>query len=249
MKRLLYVPFLFLLLILIGCGRAAYSTTASSTSAKASDSGYDYEVIDEGVRITRSHLNMQAIETPSLILPSQIGEMPVKVIGNGAFYNLDMESCLFPEELMVIEGGAFYRCGFLREVVLPQNVVEVGSTAFSKCLSLENIFVDPRNPAYIDVDGILFTKDMRELVYYPEGRTKDIVYAIPETVTRMENPFFYKTHVKELIIPPTVVEFPSYPTLDGPDNVIIYVTKDSAGEAYFREYWHPNRIEQLLVVN
>ncbi len=47
------------------------------------------------------------------------------------------------------------------------NVTEIDGKAFYSCWNLENIFVDENNPNYCDIDGILYNKDMTEIICYP----------------------------------------------------------------------------------
>jgi hypothetical protein len=53
--------------------------------------------------------------------------------------------------------------------------------AFFNCTSLTAITVDPYNPAYSSVDGVLFDKSQTTLIEYPGGKVG--IYAIPSSVT------------------------------------------------------------------
>lgn len=47
------------------------------------------------------------------------------------------------------------------------------STAFINSPNLRSILVDNENPFYTSVDGVLYTKDLKTLIAYPEGQTDD----------------------------------------------------------------------------
>jgi hypothetical protein len=61
-------------------------------------------------------------------------------------------------------------------------VTAIGDYAFWGCSSLTGITVDAGNRQYRDINGILFSKDGKTLVRYPEGKTS-ASYTIPDSVT------------------------------------------------------------------
>lgn len=48
-----------------------------------------------------------------------------------------------------------------------KDVKQIDGKSFYSCWNLERIEVDENNPYYCDVDGVLYTKDMKTLVCYP----------------------------------------------------------------------------------
>ena len=60
-----------------------------------------------------------------------------------------------------------------------------------------------KNTAYSSIDGVLFTKDKKELVYFPSGKSGS--YSIPDSVTTIrENAFFSCTSLTSVTIPDSV---------------------------------------------
>jgi hypothetical protein len=57
-----------------------------------------------------------------------------------------------------------------------------GYTLFPGCCNLTNITVDDRNYWYTSIDGILFDKDKKTIICYPQGK-KAGTYSIPPSVT------------------------------------------------------------------
>ena len=47
--------------------------------------------------------------------------------------------------------------------------------------SITDVFVEEANEEFCSIDGVLFTKDGKEMLLYPKGRTEE-EYAIPEGV-------------------------------------------------------------------
>ncbi len=50
------------------------------------------------------------------------------------------------------------------------SVTEIDAASFYSCWALQRIEVDENNPNYCDVDGVLYNKDMTEIICYPVDR-------------------------------------------------------------------------------
>ncbi len=154
-------------------------------------------------------------EMKSIVIPDSVRE-----IGNMAFYACSsLESVTFGNSLEVIGDEAFLHCGLLSDVELPDSLITIGDSAFASCESfktftisksvekvgdnfvmgcpdLEKIYVDEANECYKDIDGILYSKDGKILIKYPEGR--DISgFVIPEGVTTIYKSAFINTHFSD----------------------------------------------------
>lgn len=79
-------------------------------------------------------------------------------------------------------------------------VIRISEIAFEYCFSLESITVSEDNTSFCSVDGVLFSKDMSVLVEYPRAKTGDS-YAIPDTVTVLQNRCLSNTQLIEITIP------------------------------------------------
>ena len=88
-----------------------------------------------------------------------------------------------------IENSAFLDCSNLRNISLPQGVMQIALFAFNGCSSLVSIEVDDKNGVYASKDGVLFTKDGTKLLRFPPGR-KNREYIVPEGVKSIENSTF-----------------------------------------------------------
>lgn len=99
---------------------------------------------------------------------------------------------------------AFEECTSLVSVTVPAGITVIGDGAFWDCTSLANINVSADNTAYTSVDGVLFSKDMTDLLQYPIGNART-EYAIPDGVINVSNYLFWGcTTLKNLIIPDSV---------------------------------------------
>lgn len=113
-----------------------------------------------------------------------------------------------PEGLRTIEAyglGAVTECTALERIVLPASVERIASgRAFTKNPALRAFEVHPGNPAFRSEDGVLFSHDMTRLVRCPEAKSGD--YAIPDTVTRIDDSAFAGCRRLESIHVPDSVE-------------------------------------------
>ena len=92
----------------------------------------------------------------SIVIPDEYDGVPVTEIADFAGCNL--------ESVEVISIG--------------KNVESIGVWAFENNQSLKEFIVDEENENYCSVDGVLFTKDMKTLLFYPAAHGKE--YIIPD---------------------------------------------------------------------
>ncbi len=109
----------------------------------------------------------------------------VSTIGDYAFYGCtSLVSVDLPDSLSSIGVCSFCECTSLTSVSLPSGLIMLNSNAFRGCTSLEGFEVDPSNTDYRSQDGIVYDKDMKTLVAYPNGK-KDASFTVPDTVTSL----------------------------------------------------------------
>ena len=83
----------------------------------------------------------------------------------------------------------------IEELVIPSTVTSMSLINFNYCAKYT---VAEDNPVYCDVDGIVFSKDMKTLVSYPPSK-KALYYKIPSHVTALsQGAFSHSTTLKYL---------------------------------------------------
>ncbi len=124
----------------------------------------------------------------------------VTSIGRFAFADCTvLESISFSKNLTTIAASAFQGATSLKGVVLPASVTNISNSVFTHCTSLENITVENENTKYASADGVLYSKDMTELVCYPAGKTSES-WTIPDSVSVIKTEAFsYCPNLKELV--------------------------------------------------
>ena len=99
-----------------------------------------------------------------------------------------------PETVEVIGRYAFNRCLALRTILLGASVRKIellaepidqccyaNATPFGECRLLKSFGVDPANPVFRSIDGVLYQNDARVLVCYPPAK-KDRAFRVPDSV-------------------------------------------------------------------
>ncbi len=156
-----------------------------------------------------------------IILPESVRD-----IGEAAFkYCTSIEKMEIPAGVKVINSSTFAYCSGLKSITIPNGVTTIGAWAFSysglvsldipgsvqpfgqiidHCSALKEIQVDPANTAYVSVDGVLYTKNMKTVMKYPAKKTGES-YMIPDgVVTIFDNAFENCALIKEISIPRSV---------------------------------------------
>ena len=105
---------------------------------------------------------------------------------------------------VVICDGAFRWRDNLREITLSSSVTSIGKNAFYWCWHLQEINVTESNKAYSAIDGVLYTKDLKTIICYPQ-RKEDKKFVIPSSVTSIGfRAFSACSYLQEISIPPSV---------------------------------------------
>ncbi len=133
--------------------------------------------IGENVKTIKGYAFSYCSFLTSVSLPEGLQE-----IGEMCFYNCtSLTGCVIPSTVTTIDDYAFFYVPKLESIHIPASVTKLGNGPFSDCPKLASITIDPENPAYTVYEGVLFSKDMTELINYPIG-DKKTSYTVPASV-------------------------------------------------------------------
>ena len=106
----------------------------------------------------------------------------VTAIDDSAFEDSSLASITLPASVMEIGSRAFNGAIALTSITIPAGVIEIGSRAFSATNSLTSISVNPANPSFTSIDGMLLNKEVTTLIIYSVAKSATSI-TIPAGVT------------------------------------------------------------------
>ena len=108
-------------------------------------------------------------------------------------------------ELKVPDGAVFVKgfngCRKIKGLSIPASVTTIPEGALGNMSACTRFTVDTDNKHYCVMDGVIYTKDKKELVAYPAGK-KDAVYRIPDGTEYIRGgAFMGADHLQEIQLP------------------------------------------------
>ena len=156
------------------------------------DASIEYK-IENGEAIVKSVPNKSTVT--KIVIPDEYEGVPVTKISDFAATNLE----------------------YVTEFIIGKNVKEIGVWALENNQHITTYDVDDDNEYLCDVDGVIYTKDMKTLLFYPIAKDltdakdengnniKISKYTIPDGVETIRSKAFYKCgYLAEINIPDSV---------------------------------------------
>ena len=132
----------------------------------------------------------------------------VTLIGGCAFYWCEsLERITIPNSVTSIGDAAFVGCKSLTSITIPSSVTSIGDGmsiygAFEYCSSLTSINVSDNNQKFSSMNGIIYDKDKKKLIFCPNGKSGNIT--IPNSVSIIERHAFSSNSLESIFIPKSV---------------------------------------------
>lgn len=182
--------------------------------------------IPNGITTIGDHAFANCVSLEHVSFPDTLETIQV-----GAFSRCrNLKQLSLPNSLREIQNYAFAECGSITpnflpegvrrlryniidkatisEVYIPSSVKRIDTETFKGCAQLSEIVVSPDNPYFTSIEGVLYNKDMTELISVPQS-TKIIDFKIPDSVlTVSENAFHKCTGIKSICLNDAVESFP-----------------------------------------
>lgn len=158
----------------------------------------------------------------------------VESIGLSAFAD-----CAKLENVNMLGGGdldnfVFGNCPLLTEFTFPANIGEVSPLVFRGSKNLKSIKISDESTRYSSKDGMLYSKDGKELKIYPWG--KGLEPEIPEGVTAIGPRAFYQAPIQWIDMPESLLTIgeEAFYSCTGMDELEIGVNVKEIGQAAFQ---------------
>ncbi|MBO5439658.1 MAG: leucine-rich repeat domain-containing protein [Clostridia bacterium] len=145
-----------------GCNISTYLNGGESESTGGFSSGFDSFDFSALQNAASQQLNEQK-ETESFYKNAEInGTVLVK-------YNGSDENAVIPEGITEIKNSAFYSAK-VKSIRVPSTVTKIEEIGLY-CSNAESYEVDANNKYFKSIDGVVYSKDGRVLVQFPNGRS------------------------------------------------------------------------------
>ena len=153
-------------------------------------------VIPEGVTYIGTYAFYMCVSMEKVNVPEG-----VTTINECTFANCTgLTEISIPESVTTYDLDAFYHCNALKSFTVGKNVTTIVNNPWGDCWDMKKINVNSENPAYCDVDGVVFSKDKSTLVAYSDGHGRS--YAVPEgTVEIGPYAFYYAENLASVTLP------------------------------------------------
>jgi hypothetical protein len=192
------------------------STNASSKGKECPEQDFEVSPNPGGISINKYIGNSKKVQ-----IPASIQGNPVTFIFKHAFIgNPKIEEVVLPDTMREIGPAAFTVCSNLSEIHIPQSLNKINKNAFfgtgikelnlpaslefigpiGKCSSLVKIHVDPANPNYQSIDGVLYDKQVKTLLRVP-SQLKMQKLKVPESVRSIAEGSILDSNLKSIEIP------------------------------------------------
>lgn len=143
--------------------------------------GFEYILLEDGTAEIHRYTGTGSGES-GVVIPEEVDGYPVSSLGDTAFTgNIK-----------------------ITDVTIPKTVTHVRGNPFHYCEKLAAVHVAPGHPTLAVLDGVLFSKEDRRLIWYPMGRT-ETSYTVPKGIEQIgEDAFYCCTGLTQIRIPDTV---------------------------------------------
>ncbi|MBO5746209.1 MAG: leucine-rich repeat protein, partial [Clostridia bacterium] len=172
-----------------------------------------------------------------LTITSQIGRRQLIEIGEYAFlYNRYTKNITIENGPTTIGKYAFEYSKVLETISIPMSITTIGDGAFYGIKTMKSFTVAANNPNYASVDGVLYTKDMKTLLYYPAAK-EGTSFTVPDTVTTIaEGAFLNAVNLQTVTLPEglTTIERRAFMNCAALTTVNFPTTVTSVGSSAFR---------------
>jgi len=179
---------------------------------------YKYE---EGDITEKGSLSLSAYNGKSseVVIPAYLDNLPVTEISDSAFYNMIdkddasgrlkyrspdfITSIIIPDTVQYLSANLLILCSNLKNLKIGAEVRNFNFSVLNNLQKLASVNISPENSAYTSQNGIVYSGDMKELIFCPRGKKGTVT--IPDKVEHIKEKAFAKCgKITEVKIPDSV---------------------------------------------
>lgn len=169
---------------------------------------WDYRILDDGTaEIVTVHGNLDEV-----VIPESIDGIKVTSIGEKMLWGeYGVGTIVIPEGITMIGKDAFTWCDGLGGLHIPSSVTTIVGNPFALRFG-KTITVSPDNPNFETIDGVLFEKNEKRMIYRPD-REDALSYAVPEGTQEIGTRAFLGGNsctLEEIILPDSIKKIDDY---------------------------------------
>jgi len=197
-------------------------------------------IIPSSVTVVESQSFWGCSKLTSVTFPKGIGNI------RGVFEDCPLlESVTLSESITAVGSYSFQNCPSLTELTITDNITYIDSNAFSGDNNLKSINVSDKNRVYTSIDGVLFTKNKKEIVIYPNKKAGE--YAIPDGVKKIGGYAFYEcTELTAIEIPSSVTSIEGR-IFEGCTELTSVIIPDSVTEMGSRTFAYCEKLKFVYI--
>jgi hypothetical protein len=159
-----------------------------------------------------------------VIIPKEINGLTVTALGNKAFYDKGLTSVKIPDTIITLDNGSWTSTNYygvfaknnLKELIIPNSVVTIGSQAFFNAGDLEGRLILGEsvsvigNDAFIDnnITKLRIPKSVVKISWHSFGENKieDLMFVPDSLLTTIENSAFNGNKITNLELPKSLTK-------------------------------------------
>ena len=170
----------------------------------------------------------------------------VTSIGDYAFTDCkSLTDITFPDSLENLGEAVFSGCRSLTGIVLPDSIKSMGDNPFRYCESLAEISVSADNPYLESIDGILYCKPEKRLVFCPMDKEGSFP-EIPRGITTIDGYAVSFCAITDIVIPDTVTDIKDG-AFYGCENMTNIVLPDSVANIGDRAFYNCSALTDIVI--
>ena len=156
------------------------------------------------------------------------------------------KSYIVPDTVIDIGEESFINCKELVNITLPVRLSGLCVGTFKDCENLEKVIVQEDNPRFLTIDGVLFNKEKKALLFYPLNK-KGTEYAIPDGIERIKMDAFSKCKNLISVIFPESLKMIEMEAFGGCENLLSITLPENLKGICYGAFCGCNKLQKITL--